>query len=152
MPVGAVRAGTAVDHGTADSAPPGRIVTAWGSNTYGQTRVPAGLRGGTAIAAGAYFNLALRSDGTVAAWGWDEYGQTRVPAGLTGVTAIAAGAYHSLALRSDGTVVAWGYNGDGQTRVPAGLTGVTAIAAGGNYSLACAGTAPWSVGATTEPG
>ena len=106
VPAGAVRPGAAAELGTGDSAPPGRIVTAWGSNNNGQTQVPTGLRGVTAIAAGAYFNLALRSDGTVAAWGLDQDGQTRVPAGLTGVTAIAAGWGHSLALRVDGTVVA----------------------------------------------
>ena len=66
-------------------------VVAWGSDYFGQARVPAGLTGVTAIAAGGSHSLALRADGTVVAWGVNRFGQTRVPAGLTGVTAIAAG-------------------------------------------------------------
>ena len=73
-------------------------MVAWGWDDYGQTDVPAGLSGVTAIAAGQYHSLALKSDGTVVAWGDNTYGQTTVPAGLSGVTAIAAGGYHSLAL------------------------------------------------------
>ena len=47
-------------------------MVAWGceENTdYGQCSVPSGLSGVTAIAAGAYHSLALKSDGTVVAWG-----------------------------------------------------------------------------------
>jgi hypothetical protein len=106
--------------------------------------LPPGLSGVTAIAAGTYHSLALKSDGTVVAWGCGtafgnsgDYGQCRVPSGLSGVTAIAAGFFHSLALRRDGTLVAWGCGIDfGQCAVPGGLSGVTAIAAGWNHSLA----------------
>lgn len=85
-----------------------------------------------AIAAGKYFTLALKSDGTVWQWGYEfqrgelddatiynasNYNRTpvKVP-GLSGgkITAIAAGAYHALALKDNGTVWAWGYNGKGQ--------------------------------------
>ena len=114
---------------------PGTVV-AWGGNDYGQTNVPAGLSGVTAISAGAYHSLALKSDGTVVAWGENYFGESTVPAGLSGVTAVAAGNEVSLALKSDGTVVAWGYNDYGETNVPAGLSGVTAIAAGFFQSLA----------------
>ena len=69
VPAGAERAGAAVAPRTGDSVPPGRVVTAWGSNEFAQSRVPAGLRGVTAVAAGGVHSLALRSDGTVAAWG-----------------------------------------------------------------------------------
>ena len=65
--------------------------------------------GVTAIAAGDYHTVALKSDGTVVAWGDNGYGQTTVPvAAQSGVTAIAAGGYHTVALKNDGTVVAWG--------------------------------------------
>jgi len=111
-------------------------VIAWGYNEYGQTDVPAGLSGVTAISAGYYHSLALKSDGTVVAWGRNSYGQASVPAGMSGVIAIAAGGYHSLALKNDGTVVAWGDNNAYQSTVPAGLSDVTAIAAGVDYSLA----------------
>ena len=109
----------------------------WGNNGEGQTTIPAGLSGVTAIAAGSSHSLALKSDGTVVGWGWSRYGQTTIPVGLSGVTAIAAGSFHSLALKSDGTVVGWGDNDTyGQTTIPVGLSGVTAIAASYNHSLA----------------
>jgi hypothetical protein len=76
----------------------GGTVVAWGHNSSGQTGVPVGLSGVTAIAAGYEFSLALKNDGTVVAWGWDLGGQTDVPAGLSGVTAISAGSDFSLAL------------------------------------------------------
>ena len=123
-------------------------VWAWGYNYYGQLgdgtivdkSVPVQvmlnsttpLTGVTAVAAGYYHSLALKSDGTVWAWGYNIYGQlgdgtsgsttnksrpvqvmldSTTP--LTGVTAISGGE-HSLALKSDGTVWAWGYNLYGQ--------------------------------------
>jgi len=96
--------------------------------------------GPSAIAAGAYHSLALRSDGTVATSGWvdqwNDWGQKTIPAGLSNVVAISAGSYHNLALRSDGTVVAWGRNDSGQVTLPVGLDNVVAIAAGGAHSLA----------------
>src|ERR1035437_102550 len=45
-------------------------VVAWGRNVEGQTNVPAGLSGVvTAIAAGYYHTVALKTNGTVGAWG-----------------------------------------------------------------------------------
>jgi len=73
-------------------------VTAWGSNLYGQTNVPASLEGVTSLAGGGWHALAVRTDGTVTAWGYNLYGQRNVPAGLSGVSAVAAGAYHSVVL------------------------------------------------------
>jgi len=124
----------------AGTAPTGPVV-AWGSNDYGESAVPTGLAGVTAIAAGSSHSVALKSNGTVFAWGYNGSGQTTIPTGLSGVTAIAAGDSHSLALKSNGTVVAWGNNYSGQTTVPAPLQSpttahVTAIAAGGYHSLA----------------
>jgi len=105
----------------------GRVV-AWGDNTVGQTKVPAGSSGVVAIAAGFYHSLALKSDGTVVAWGQTYDTPATVPVGLTEVVAIAAGGYNSLALKADGTVVGWGL--PDQERVPAGLSGVVALATG----------------------
>jgi alpha-tubulin suppressor-like RCC1 family protein/pimeloyl-ACP methyl ester carboxylesterase len=128
-------------------------VVAWGDNYSGQSTVPAGLSGVTAIAGGYYHSVALKSDGTVVAWGGNDSGQSTAPAGLSGVTAIAAGGFHSLALKSDGTVVAWGDNDSGQSTVPAGLSGVTAIAGGYYHSLALKsdGTVVAWGGLTTVP-
>ena len=113
-------------------------VVAWGSNSNGQlgnnsttnslTPVPVnGLGTGsgvTAISAGGFYSLALKSDGSVVSWGSDSNGQlgnnstvdTKVPGpvsapGNTGVTAISAGPFHALARKSDGSAIAWGFNG-----------------------------------------
>jgi alpha-tubulin suppressor-like RCC1 family protein/phosphodiesterase/alkaline phosphatase D-like protein len=121
-------------------------LAAWGYNYYGQlgnnstihASVPVvidrtGVLAGktvVAVAAGAYHNLALCADGTLAAWGYNNYGalgnnsttnssvpvlvnQTGILAGKT-ITAISAGGYHNLALCSDGTIAAWGYSSAGQ--------------------------------------
>jgi hypothetical protein len=95
-------------------------VVAWGDNCCGESTIPPGLSDVTAIAAGDYHSLALKSDGTVVAWGYNLDGHSTVPAGLSGVTAIDV-EFHGLALKSDGTVVAWGANCCGQSTVPAGL-------------------------------
>lgn len=155
------------------ASPAGSVYT-WGNNQYGQSgrgdavaahsvpvRIPA-LSCVTAIAAGGYHAIALRTDGTVLMWGDDSddpglyyYGsrsvyRSRLPIpipGLRHVTAVAAGVDYSLALRADGTVVAFGHNrrgqlGDGTTRnhrIPVTiphLAGVVAIAAGNIHSLA----------------
>jgi hypothetical protein len=121
---------------------------AWGCGgvgAWGQCSVPSGLSGVTAIAAGNYYSLALKSDGTVVAWGCGllgVQGACNVPSDLSGVTRIAAGGDYALALKADGTLVAWGkncsdvYTDFGQCNVPSSLSGVTAIAAGFAQSLA----------------
>ncbi len=118
------------------AAPTSGSVVAWGFNGQGQTTIPAGLSGVTAIAAGWAHTVALKNDGTVVAWGDNSYGQRTIPAGLSEVTAIAAGVYYTVALKNDGTVLAWGDNSVGQTTIPAGLSGVTAIAAGHSHTVA----------------
>ena len=108
-------------------------VVAWGWNDHGQTTVPVAARSGVrAIAAGGYYTVALKTNGSVVAWGANGVGQTTVPAtAQSGVTAIAAGGQHTVALKNDGSVVAWGYNDCGQTTVAAwAQSGVVAIAAG----------------------
>jgi hypothetical protein len=55
------------------------ILLGWGSNSSGQSAIPAGLNGVTAIAAGQYHSLALKSDGTVLGWGGNNFGQTTPP-------------------------------------------------------------------------
>ncbi len=57
-----------------------------------------------AISAGAYHNLALKSDGSIVGWGDDNYGQATPPTG-GGYVAIAAGGVHSFALKTDGSIV-----------------------------------------------
>ena len=119
------------------------VRTMWGTTTnlshwtgvFALTNVPP-LSNVTAVAAGEFHSLALRSDGTVVAWGTDDFGDTDVPPALTNIVAVSAGGFHSLALRADRTVAAWGWNDFGQANVPPGLTNVIDVAAGLTYSLA----------------
>jgi len=88
----------------------------------------------SAVCAGGYHGLAIRSDGSLAVWGDSTKEQCSVPPGR-GFIAIAAGLYHSLALKSDGSLLAWGDNSRGQCQVPTGGR-YRAIAAGHWHSLA----------------
>lgn len=149
----------------------------WGDNRHAQIDntnlnrltpvLVTGLTGGTptAIAAGAFHTVVLRSDGAVWSWGSNGSGQLGhaaaidpngnpidqpVPAlvtGLTGIKAIGAGEGHTLAVKQDGTVMAWGdhlfnRNLDGTTirelsPVPVtGLTGIVQVAGGGFHAVA----------------
>ena len=140
-------------------------VVAWGWDV-GETNVPAGLSGVTAIACGCDFSVALKNDGTVVGWNMYQpnvpYGlsgvlaiacgcnfmvalkndgtvvtdQANILAGLSGVVAIAAGDGHIVAIRHDGTVVAWGAYDADHTTVPPGLGGIVAIACGSSHTVA----------------
>lgn len=115
----------------------------------------------TAVAAGEFHTLALRSDGIVYAAGsnssgqlgdgttaWTLAGPPTMVSGLTHVTAVAAGCHHSMALTSTGQVWAWGNNSQGQlgasiTTIPRTtpqqvkmLPAIKAIAAGCFHSIA----------------
>jgi hypothetical protein len=112
------------------------LLVASGDNSFGQLNFPPAAARPVAIAAGAWHNLALCSDGQVIAWGNNYGGECNVSASLRDAVAIAAGGYHNLALRLDGHVMAWGANDEGQTNVPSGLANVIAVAAGTWHSLA----------------
>ncbi len=148
---------TTHDHSLALS---GGDVYAWGSNTYGQTSVPAdlganGAKTVTKIAAGNYFSMALDSDGKVRVWGNLNVGNPNydlsVPSSVNAVmiTDIAAGGEGGLmALDSSGHVHTWGYF---PAAIPAALadTTVTAIAVGGSpYNLVAEYGAVTSTGET----
>jgi alpha-tubulin suppressor-like RCC1 family protein len=118
-----------------------------------------GLTNVAHIAAGRFFSLAVKTDGTVWTWGENLYGQlgngtltdSHVPvqvSGLTGITSATAatGAFHCMAVKNDNTVWAWGRNtygnlGDGtvthrSTPVQMlGISDVIGLAAGTNFSL-----------------
>jgi alpha-tubulin suppressor-like RCC1 family protein len=84
-----------------------------------------GVKGSTAVAAGASFTCAVRADQSVACWGENDVGQlgdgtfagrTRpVPViGLHNVVKLVSGHRHSCALLADQSVACWGGNDDGQ--------------------------------------
>jgi alpha-tubulin suppressor-like RCC1 family protein len=104
----------------------------------------------TAISAGQYHNLAIRTAGGIYAWGHNPHGQlgtgdtvqrhratpVSLPAALAGKTplALAAGGSHSLVRFDDGTLAAWGHGaagqlGDGSTETRLSAVEVTATGA-----------------------
>ncbi len=113
-----------------------RALNIWGNNSDGQRLIPGAVVNPVAVVAGAFHNLVLQQDGTVAAFGDNTYGESTAPSSATNVISLAAGSYFSLALRNDGTVIAWGKNNFGQTNVPPSATNVVAIAAGWMHGLA----------------
>jgi hypothetical protein len=129
-----------------------------GDGTSNQTNRPEQIVASnvTAIAAGNFHSLFLKSDGSLWAMGYNSSGElgdstnnnTNQPEEIVGsnVTAIAAGARHSLFLKSDGSLWAMGSNqygqlGDGAFPFPTNrpeqivASNVTAIAAGQYHSL-----------------
>lgn len=80
----------------------------------------------TAMSAGSWHALALRSDGTVYSWGSNNVGQlgrglvfestsvASLVSGLSNVTAVATGGLHSMAFLNDQTARTWGANTWGQ--------------------------------------
>jgi alpha-tubulin suppressor-like RCC1 family protein len=144
-------------------------VWAWGDNENGQIGIGttitdqttpvqvSGLSNVVKIAAGRFFSLALKSDGTVWTWGQNLYGQlgngtttdSPVPvqvSSLSNVIDITCGAFECHIIKSDETAWAWGRNtygnlGDGtvansSTPVQSvGLTNVVRVAAGTNFAL-----------------
>lgn len=109
---------------------------AWGLNGDGQTQVPRNAGPIVAIAAGAYHNLALRSDGRVLGWGRNDFGETIAPNDLTNAIAIAGGWGFSLALRTNHTVASWGWSAVDASRFPPDMVNITAVAAGWDHALA----------------
>jgi hypothetical protein len=105
-------------------------VIAWGDNSYGQTTVPPSATNVVAIAADAWYSLALRLDGTVVLWAstlpWGSY----VPPAATNIIAIAAGGGGTLALRKDGVLVGL----VGSWALPL-ATNIDSVAVGGNDVL-----------------
>jgi alpha-tubulin suppressor-like RCC1 family protein len=128
-----------------------------GDGTYNNTNRPEMIvaTNVTAIAAGGFHSLFLKSDGSLWGMGYNDIGQlgdgtfsnTNLPEEIvaSNVTAIAAGLYHSLFLKSDGSLWVMGDNESGQlgdgtfnnTNVPEEIvaSNVIAIAAGQSDSF-----------------
>ncbi len=113
------------------------------SNTQAKSPVDvSGITDARAVACGASFTCALRTNGKVACWGDGLAGQlgsgskasssTAVEVkNLDGVVAISAGEAHACAVKSDGKLVCWGDNGNGQlgtgNLVPAQIADATPV-------------------------
>lgn len=155
-------------------------IYSWGDNSLGQLGLgsitsynspqkvafPTGVTSWTAVAAGAYYSLAVGNDGNLYTWGSNVYGQLGIgsttdahvptlvslPNGVTGWTKIiGAGAFNSLAVGNDGNLYVWGYYGYNElplgalsgnqltpvkVPLPDGVTGWKAVAGGIYYTLA----------------
>jgi alpha-tubulin suppressor-like RCC1 family protein/ElaB/YqjD/DUF883 family membrane-anchored ribosome-binding protein len=114
----------------------------------------------SAISAGAFHTLALKSDGTAYGTGSNDYGAlgdgtngekhilTAMTTNNSNIIAIAGGGFHSLALKSTGTVYATGSNTSGQlgdgtnddknvlTAMTTNNSNISAISAGSSHSHA----------------
>lgn len=137
---------------------PRPTLVAWGSNLnqagseVGQARCPADLTNVAAVAAGAYFNMALTREGGVVGWGNNAFDETSVPGEAIQVAAMAAGGYHSLALTRESRIVAWGLDNFAQCSGPRAIRDPVSVAAGWRSSLVLQsdGTvAGWGVAATS---
>jgi len=88
------------------------------------------------VAAGYFFNIGLRADGTMEGWWNSTVGQGEPPDSITDGVAVAAGSYHGMVLRSDSTVVVWGDTSYSLHDVPEGLNDVIQIDAGYGFCAA----------------
>ncbi|PPF71898.1 putative Ig domain-containing protein [Rathayibacter sp. AY1E6] len=124
--------GTAAAAHAADAPVAGGRVVGWGYDEDGRTSAPEDLTDAVSIAAGQYYGVAARSDGTVAVWGDNLEGDPLPADDLRGVAAVSP----DLALLEDGTVAPLFPPEDRYTEPPAGLSGVTAIDSSGTHSVA----------------
>jgi alpha-tubulin suppressor-like RCC1 family protein len=113
-------------------------VLCWGSNSFGETNVPAEVVGATAVAAGGRHTLAVvpSSDAGVVAWGSNVSGQLAVPPSLGAIelVSVSAGSGHSVALDVLGSVYAWGDDAEGQVSAANGFKIALQVCAGGSNS------------------
>jgi len=107
----------------------------WGYNAFGQCDPPFDINF-TAIAAGGYFGLGVKLDGSIVGWGYNDCGQLNIPSPNSNFIKVAGGRSHSLGLKSDGTLVAWGRNSPyGQCNIPSPNANWSGIDGGFYHSL-----------------
>ena len=111
-----------------------RQVVCAGSDSSGQTNVPADLSttSTVAVVAGRVESCAVDEDGAVRCWGE----QSALPEDLSPVMQLSLGDGHGCALHADGAVSCWGDNTNGQSTVPDDLAPVAQLALGYEHSCA----------------
>ena len=119
------------------------FIAAWGYDSYGQvSNAPEGSDF-VAVGAGAYYGIALRSNGSLVCWGDNSTGiVSQTPSGndFIGIVKNGASAFaNAYAIKSDGSLVGWGYlnsrPGYPTGYVPAG-TGFTKVDCMSTYGVA----------------
>ena len=113
-------------------------VHTWGSGSGGS--IPADLGICRSVWAGAYFNLAVRLDGTVEAWGQNQSGQCDVPTNLPSIMSVAGADEHAAALSENGDVYRWGNSWDNLDSIPELGSGIQLAAGGKGHILVLQGT------------
>jgi alpha-tubulin suppressor-like RCC1 family protein len=138
----------------------------WGSNLDGNLGINAATNRSTPVTTilggtnwrqlhlGAYYTMAIKTDGTLWTWGYNQIGNLGINATtsrITPVTTILGGtnwkqissnAFSSSAIKTDGTLWTWGYNSFGQLGINATTdrsTPVTTILGGTNWQSVSSG-------------
>jgi len=112
-------------------------VTCWGSDSSGQSTVPAGLVNPSQVSLGWRHTCAVDDNG-VTCWGLDSFGQSTTPAGLINPSQVSAGGEHTCAVDDNG-VTCWGLDGSGQSSVPVELGNPSLVSAGYDHTCALVG-------------
>ncbi|HEX8875720.1 MAG TPA: tail fiber domain-containing protein [Phycisphaerales bacterium] len=120
-------------------AQPSGTLVQWGASSLDQRQNQPVLAGPyKSIAAGQFFNIALKEDGSLVQWGSASDRQSdNLPPAAGPYSQIAAGASHGLALTTVGSLVQWGRLWDGQAIGQPPTAGpYKAIAAGFYHNVA----------------
>jgi len=124
---------------TPNTIRPAGAVIAWGSDSNGQTAVPANLTDVIQIGGGERYSAALRRSGEVVAWGHNGWQEINVPARAQSnvVEISASGSRGQTVLLGSGEVLFWGDSSYGQNNVPdEAKQGIVAVSAGSRHSMA----------------
>jgi len=84
------------------------------------------------VAAGEYYTVGLKKNGTLIAMGYNGVNQCDVSS-WTDIIKVTAGDSHTVGLKKDGTVIAVGYNNDGRCNV-SNWADISQIALGWDYT------------------
>lgn len=110
-------------------------VQVWRVNYGTPLPPPVGLDSVVSLAAGTFFFVALRSNGSLVAWGSERYGTTSPPSGLGIATSLAFADRRLAVLRRDSTVALSGFDIGSDFRKPPPDARFVQVAVAGNAVL-----------------